>query len=400
MNMTQKKEGHELKTIKRHLLRDVRRLTSPEGYLWAGYPHFKTLFGRDTLISAWQLLKYDPGIAKATLVNLAKYQGKRVNHKKEEEPGKILHEHRSPSEIRRWRKKFEHFNYWGFPYYGSADSTLWFIIVACDYLKYTNDSTTIKKLWPNIKKAIEWTYKYGDADGDGFIEYERKNPAGLYHQGWRDSPENHLKIKSPVALVEIQGYAYRALEVGSELATLEGESHLARELNRRAQNLKQKFDSVFWDGSRYILALDKHKKKDKSSSSNQGHLLFTGIIPSRKKEQKLIRRLFSPDMWTPYGIRTLSSKDKHFNEHSYHLGSVWPHDNWIIYKGLKDHGYNAQVQKIKQALLNAFVEIGYLPEFYIVKNNKIARPYLRRACHPQAWATAALLEMIADDTNS
>jgi len=386
--------------MKHHLVRDLKRLTSPQGYLWAGYPHFKTLFGRDALISAWQLLEYDPGFTRATLTNLATYQGKRINHKKEEEPGRILHEYRSPDEIYTWQHKFEHFNSWGFPYYGSADSTLWFVILAHDYLMHTHDEKFIKKLWPNIKKATRWIYEYGDADQDGFIEYERKNPAGLYHQGWRDATENHLRIEAPVALVEIQGYAYRALEAGSELATLEGESQLARELNKRAQNLKQKFDSVFWDGSRYILALDKHKKKNKSSSSNQGHLLFTGIISSREKEQKLVRRLFSPDMWTPYGIRTLSTKDKNFNELSYHLGSIWPHDNWIIYKGLKDKGYTTKAQKIKQALIKAFQEIGYLPEYYVVKNDKIAKPYLRRACHPQAWATAALLEMITHDTNS
>lgn len=394
--MTPNITKQDLQKIKRHLITDIKKLKSPKGYLWAGYPHFKTLFGRDSLISAWQLLDYDPQIAKTTLQSLAKYQGTRINHKREEEPGKILHEHRTSSEIHRWKRKFKHFAHWGFPYYGSIDSTPWFVIVAYDYYTQTGDMRFIKSLWPNIKKAIEWIYTYGDMDQDGFIEYERKNPAGLYHQGWRDSTENHLQIEAPVALVEIQGYAYYALKAGSALAKTLKEERFSRYLKRRAQTLKKKFDSIFWNKTSYIVALEKNKKKNNSSSSNQGHLLFTGIISSREKEMKLARRLFASDMWTPYGIRTLSTKDKLFNPFSYHLGSVWPHDNWIIYKGFRDRGRILEAQKIKNALIKAFQEIGYLPEYYVVTNNKISQPYLRYACHPQAWASAALLNMLND----
>lgn len=390
------KERIEFEKIKRNLEDDIKKLTSPEGYLWAGYPHFKTLFGRDSLISAWQLLGYDPRIAKATLSTLARYQGKRVHQKREEEPGKILHEHRTSREIRAWRHKFAHFNHWGFPYYGSADSTLLFVILAHEYKTYANDTKTVKRFWPHVKRALAWIWTFGDPDGDGFIEYERKNPWGLYHQGWRDSTENHLRVEAPVALVEIQGYAYLALALGSRLAESFGEKMFAARLRGRAERLKKKFNGVFWNRDHFIFALDKYKKRNDSIASNQGHLLFTGIVSSREKEKKLIKRLFARDMWTPYGIRTLATSDPHFNPLSYHLGSVWPHDNWIIYKGLRDRGYSNDAKKITRALLRAFREIGYLPEYYIVKDNKIAKPYLRRACHPQAWTSGALLNMLLE----
>jgi len=193
-----------IEEIKNKLRRDVEKLRSPYGYLNAGYPRYYTLFGRDSIISAWQMLKIDPSIAQATLQILSKYQGKTVDPKSEEEPGKILHEHRfDPKEQAELPK-------WKFPYYGSIDSTPLYIFLAAEYLKTTNNTAFISKIWKNIQAAFKWIINYGDKDGDSYIEYQRMNPYGLFHQGWRDGIEDHLKIKPPVAIVEVQGYVYAA----------------------------------------------------------------------------------------------------------------------------------------------------------------------------------------------
>jgi len=184
--------------IKNKLLTDINKLKAPEGYLRAGYPNYFTLFGRDSLISSWQMIEIDPAIAKNTLKILAKYQGKVTNSKSEEEPGKILHEYRFKHKD---QLALPHLQ---FPYFGSVDSTPLFIIVAEKYFKKTNDKKFLLQIWDNIISALNWLLVYGDPDQDHFIEYKRKNPYGLFHQGWRDDIEDHLKITPPVAIVEVQ----------------------------------------------------------------------------------------------------------------------------------------------------------------------------------------------------
>lgn len=383
--------------IKRRLLRDIKKLKTAEGYLNAGYPRYNTLFGRDSLISAWQMLKIDPSIARATLQILAKCQGKTVNPRAEEEPGKILHEYlfdpKEPAELHEW----------DFPYYGSVDSTPLFIILADKYLQQTGDRIFLLEIWSKVVAAFNWIANYGDADRDGYVEYERKNPYGLFHQGWRDGVKDHLKIKPPVAIVEVQGYVYGAYQSIINLAKNLNQNDVSKEASSKAQALKKKFNKDFWMEKEkyYALALDAEKRQRKAVTSNPGHLLFTEIL-AKHKIQPLISRLFQLDLWTPYGLRAHSSKEPDFDPFSYHCGTIWPHDNWIVYEGLKVRGFSSYANRIKKALLNAYIELGRIPELYAVKDGKImdlSKSLVEDdSANPlQAWASAGLLEMIWND---
>lgn len=383
--------------IERRLLQDIKKLKTAEGYLNAGYPRYNTLFGRDSLISAWQMLEIDPSIARATLQILAKYQGKAINPRAEEDPGKILHEYRFDP------KEQAELPEWDFPYYGSVDSTLLFIILAGKYLQQTSERTFLLKNWSNIEAAFNWITNYGDLDGDGYIEYDRKNPQGLFHQGWRDSVKDHLKIKPPVAIVEAQGYVYAAYQSIISLAKNLNQKNVCKEVFSRAQVLKIKFNKEFWmeKENYYALALDGEKKQRKAITSNPGHLFFTGII-AKDKIEPLISRLFQPDLWTPYGLRNHSSEEPDFDPFSYHCGTVWPHDNWIAYKGLKVLGFSSYANRVKKTLLKAYVELGKIPELYAVVDGKIVDlsecSMESVSANPlQAWASAGLLEMIWED---
>lgn len=376
-----------IKEIKEQLFKEIEILKHKKGFLLAGFPRFDRLFGRDSLICAWQLLEINPEVCKKTLEILAKFQGKKINKKREEEPGKILHEtdlkHKFHPEI----PKFP------FPYYGSVDSTPLFLILAGFYYKKTKDIKFIKKIFKNILSALNWMINYGDKDGDLFLEYQRKNENGLFHQGWRDGFEDHLKIEPPVAIVEVQGYQYLALKKIAQISQVLGDEKLSKSLFKRAENLKKEFNKKFWMKKEkyFALALDGKKRQKKTICSNPGHLLFTGII-EKNKIHFVVKRLFQKDLWTPFGIRTHSEREPDFDSKSYHLGSVWPHDNWIIAQGFKKLGYKKEYKKIKRALLKVFRKLGFLPEFYGVINNKIFE--IPTACHPQAWATGALLNFL------
>lgn len=332
-----------LEETKRNLFQEVNKLKTAMGYLKAGYPRYNTLFGRDSLISAWQMLKIDSSIAKATLEILARYQGEKINSLSEEEPGRILHEHRfrssEKSELPEWK----------FPYYGSVDSTPLFLVLATEYFKEIGDDVLLSRIMGNILAVFEWMKNYGDVDGDGYVEYERKNPKGLFHQGWKDGVEDHLKIKPPVAIVEVQGYVYAAYQslrfLMKELAR-----DFSDEVVIRAKKLKEKFNKDFWmeDENFFALALDGEKRQKKTVTSNPGHLLFTGLV-SQDKVKPLISRLFKTDLWTPYGIRAHSSMERDFDPYSHYLGCIWPHDNWIIYKGLQ--GLGLQLMQIRSRKL-------------------------------------------------
>jgi glycogen debranching enzyme len=371
------------------LKKEIESLRHPREFLLAGFPQFNKLFGRDSIISSWQLLDYDISIAKNTLEILSELQGKEIDNLKEEEPGKILHETDLVN------KKHLYHN-WPFPYYGSIDSTPLYLILFYFYFEKTKDKNFIEKYWANIEKAIDWIFDYGDKDKNLFIEYEKKNPEGLDNQGWKDS--NGLKIKPPVEIVEVQGYEYLALEGVAYLAgILNKDQNFIKRLKERAKDLKEKFNQEFWmeDKKFFALALDGDKKQVKKITSNPGHLLFTGIIEEDKIDF-VVKRLFENDMWTPYGIRTHSSLEEDFDPLSYHLGSVWPHDNWIIAQGLKKLGYQKEYDKIKEAIIKAYEEIGHIPEYYAVLDGKIIFKGLKEKepDHPQAWATGALINFL------
>lgn len=375
----QLKHGKKLK-------KEVLELKDIRGYLRAGKPSFNRLFGRDSLIASWQLLDWNQNICKATLEILSEFQGSVINEDKEEEPGKILHETALTGE-----KGLE--GHFPFPYYGSVDSTPLYLIVFAFYLNKTNDKKFMLAHWDNILMALNWMEEYGDKDKDYFLEYERKNPTGLFHQGWKDSFEDHLKIEPPVAIVEVQGYQYAALREVANLADIKREWDLADSLRDRARKLKEEFNKKFWmeDKKYFALALDGSKNQRKAITSNPGHLLFTGIVDS-DKIPLLVERLFAEDMWTPYGIRTHSALEPDFESCAYHLGSIWPHDNWIIAQGLKKLGYKKEYTKIKKALLRAFHALGCLPEFYCVKEGRIICP--ETSNYPQAWSTGALMNFL------
>ncbi len=381
--------------IKGRLLKDVERLKSSNGYLNAGYPRYNTLFGRDSLISAWQILKINSLIARDTLRILAMYQGKAVNPKAEEEPGKILHEHWFTIEE---QAKLPHLK---FPYYGSVDSTPLFIFIAGEYFRWTKDKMFLFQIWDNILAAFRWIRKYGDKDGDGYVEYERKNPYGLFHQGWKDGVKDHLKIKPPVAIVEAQGYVYATCQNLIFLETELGKNDVSKEAMAKSEVLKKRFNEKLWMKKKnyFALALDGEKRQREVVTSNPGHLLFTGIV-AQEKIKPLVSRLFQPDLWTRYGIRSHSAEDSDFDPYSYLRGSVWPHDNWIIYKGLQSLGFGFHAERIKVALLRAFGELGKIPELYGVVNDKIVDLSSTEEvwANPlQAWSSAGLLEMIWED---
>ena len=385
----------KLGEIKRKLLEDLKKLRSPQGYLNAGYPRYNTLFGRDSLISAWQTLKVDPAIAKASLLTLARYQGKTVNSRAEEEPGKILHEFRFDPKSR------AELSNWSFPYYGSVDSTPLFIIVAGEYFRRTGDETFLLQIWPNILAAFRWVRDYGDKDEDSYVEYKRTNPYGLFHQGWKDGVENHLKIEPPVAIVEAQGYIYAAYQNLLFLDRELGKNDVSKEALARSKVLKERFNEDFWmeKENYFALALDGEKRRRDIVTSNPGHLLFTGIVVKDKVEP-LVSRLFQSDLWTPFGIRNHSAKEPDFDSHSYLRGSIWPHDNWIIYKGLRHLGSDLHADRIKKTLTRAYGALGKIPEFYAVVKEKIVDLSQMEGvlANPlQAWSSAGLLEMIWED---
>lgn len=379
--------------IKERLLNDIGLLKDKRrGFIRAGLPRFNRLFGRDSLVCAWQMLDFNPEICKATLDILSQFQGKVFNDETEEEPGKIIHETEP-------EKKWHPEKYFPFPYYGSVDSTSLYLIIFSFYCKKTKDNKFLDKRWENILIALNWLEEYGDKDKDCFLEYERKSPypKARFHQGWKDCSDDCLKIEPPVAIVEAQGYQYSALKEISQLAEIKKDSGLAKRLIARAEILKKNFNEKFWmpDKKFYCLALNGKKEQKKAITSNPGHLLFTGIVADDKIDF-VVKRFFRPDLWTRFGIRTHSTEELDFNPKSYHLGSVWPHDNWIIAQGLKKSGYEKEYRRIKTATLAAYNEIGFIPEFYGVINDKITLEMEKPVCHPQAWASGALFNFLQD----
>ena len=400
--------------IQNKLKEDIEKLKSREGYINAGYPNYNTLFGRDSLIAAWQLLEYDPSIAKSTLSILAEYQAKEYNNKKESEPGKILHEYRLSNEA---RKKLPG---WGWPYYGTVDATSLFLIVLAEYVKETQDLEFLEKIWINVVKALEWHFNNAKQNTYGFITYNPRNPHGLVHQGWKDSIHDHLKISPPVAIVEEQGYAYKAYRAFIELSGMLGERNpkLSKKAAEYAEKLKYNFDKKFWieEEEYFAIGLNGENKQRKSVASNMGHLLFCDDFVDEDKATVIKNRLFKHDMLTIGGVRTLSEKDPDFDAYSYHLGSIWPHDNWFFFIGLLARGYDKEARRIKLSILQARKVLGNIPELFAVdpRDNKIynisktvklkdsdsktgeaARGF--NANPLQAWASGALLDILTTE---
>ena len=385
-----------IENIKKKLWRDINLLRDEQGFIRAGFPRFLGLFGRDSLITAWQLLDYDPLVARDTLSILAKFQGKKIDFETEEEPGKILHEYYPKNISNAWWKKYKAKHKWlkkGKRFYMSIDSTPLFLIVLAEYYQKTKDRAFVLRLWPNIIKAVNWILNYGDINKDGFVDYQQKNPYGLSDQSWKDS--GTLGIKPPVAIVEVQGYVFLAFKQIAKLAKIFKEKKLANELLKESKILKKNLNQKFWMlKERYFaLALDGKKQQFKKITSNPGHLLFTGIL-NKDKERAVVKKLFSTELWSPLGIRTHSTREPDFDFESYHQGSIWPHDNWIIAQGLKKLEYKQEYNKIKNALLKTYQSLDFIPELYgVTPDNQLKE--IKRTCKPQAWSSGALLELIS-----
>jgi glycogen debranching enzyme len=289
-----------------------------------------------------------------------------------------------------------------FPYYGAVDATPLFVAVAAEYLEATGDAQLIEDIWPNIERAIQWQVSYGDLDGDGFIEYRRKTPFGVRNQNWKDSlPYLHMKL--PVAVVEVQGYAYDAFRKAARMAGRLGKD--PRDWDERAETLKERFNERFWmeDAGFYAMALDGDKRQVTEIASNAGHLLFTGIV-AEDREKRVVERLFQDDMFTPYGFRCHAASGRHYDHTIPHLGQIWPHENWIIKDGLERRGYVGEARQVEDAILRVYQELGSVPEFVDIVDGRLVigtshkkafwwRIPFRKACEPQAWASAAILDI-------
>ena len=378
---------------------DVTTLTTqtPQGpAAYAGIPWYCTLFGRDSLITALQMLWYDPSLARGTLLRLAELQAQSDDPVADAEPGKILHETRLNEMANTGEVPFRH-------YYGSVDSTPLFVFLAGEYFRRTGDMQTVDSLWPHIEAAAAWIDRSGDRDGDGFFEYGRRNQDGLRNQGWKDSHDaiSHVDgslAEGPIALVEMQAYVYGAWNSLADLSEARGDAKSAREWRSRADDLRHRFSATFFDAELdcYVLALDGEKNPCRVVTSNAGHALLTGIA-TPEHARAVARRLLEPDCFSGWGIRTLSRDEARYNPMSYHNGSIWPHDNALIAAGFSRYGLQAAANRVFEALFEAafYFDQRRFPELFCGFGRRHGRgPTLYPvACAPQAWASAAPMYM-------
>lgn len=379
---------------------DLRMMTvgNPEGpYPYAGVPWFNTVFGRDGLITALEVLWVEPAVAKGVLQFLANTQADSVIPEQDAEPGKILHELRKGEMAATKEIPFGR-------YYGSVDSTPLFVLLAAAYYERTNDLEFIASIWDNIGRALHWIDHYGDADGDGFVEYSRRSKTGLIQQGWKDSHdsvfyENGQLAEAPIALCEVQGYVYAAKLGASKLARRQGFSSRADDLLRQATALQQKFEDVFWneDLGTYVLALDGHKQPCNVTASNAGHCLFTRIA-SPERASRVADCLMGNNLFSGWGVRTVGTREPRYNPMSYHNGSVWPHDNALIALGLANYGFTRHALRVLESMFEAslYFELHRMPELFCGFRRRTGDgPTLYPvACSPQSWAAAAVYSLL------
>jgi glycogen debranching enzyme len=367
-------------------------------FIAAGIPWFATLFGRDSLIASLQLLPYDSRTAAETLRLLATLQGTRVDEWRDEEPGKILHELRVGEMAR--SGEIPHGRY-----YGTVDATPLFLIVLAEYSRWTGELSLFVELEDNVRRALEWIDQYGDLDGDGYVEYRSNSEHGLINQGWKDSGDAIVDQRGaiaepPIVLVEVQAYIYAAKVGIAELYARRGDAGRAEQLRSEAEALRNRFNRDFWLDSLgcYALALEARKQPLRVVSSNAGHALWCGIADT-DKARRVAQRLMAPDMYSGWGVRTLSASSPAYTPIGYHLGTVWPHDSALVAAGLKRYGDSAHAGRIFDGLAAAALDFEHhrLPELLTGFSRGRYDAPIRYpvACHPQAWAAGSLPFLLA-----
>jgi glycogen debranching enzyme len=353
----------------------------------AGVPWFMTVFGRDTIITCLQTLLFGPELARTALEVLAELQAKEDDASIDAEPGKIVHEVRHGKAARTWHER----------YYGTVDATALYLILLSEVWRWTDDAALVRDLKGPALAALDWIDRYGDRDGDGFVEYERRTEHGLENQSWKDSWDSQrfqdgTLAKPPIAPCEVQGYVYDAKRRVAELAReVWRDRELGARLETEAEDLRKSFDAAFWieeRGGFYALALDRDKRKVDSLCSNIGHLLWSGIVPPSRVDA-VVDQLMGDELWSGWGVRTMSTGDAGYNPLSYHNGTVWPHDNSLIAAGLARYERWPEAQRIVQRMVTAAQHFNFqLPEVFAGMRRSetpfpIAYP---TAARPQAWA--------------
>jgi glycogen debranching enzyme len=375
----------------------LRMRQAEDEFFAAGVPWYVALFGRDSIVTGLQVAAFEPEISAETLRVLARHQGTRVDDWRDEQPGKILHELRvdemaNLGEIPQT------------PYYGSVDSTPLFLALMRSHAAWVGTLDLFHELHDSVQGALDWIDRYGDSDGDGFVDYKTRSPVGGRNQGWKDSAngivmEDGSLAEPPIALPEVQGDVYLAMLSAADLFARDGDDDRADALRARANKLRDAFNRDFWlaDEGYYSLCRQADGRFSRSIASNAAHLLWTGIAEADRAEA-VVKRAMQPDMFCGWGVRTLSSDDASYNPIDYQVGSVWPHDNAFIVEGMCRYGFHEQAERVIEGMLAAASRFRdyRLPEVFAGFDRSYAANPVQYpvACNPQAWASGSIPAML------